>query len=463
MQNTRRFTIIPESPRGAFWMGFSIAAVLGLSVILIIGPLMGVSGAFGGVGHDGYWEIACNLARGNGFVFEPGGPPELHRPPLIPLLFAPLTLLPSWLCRPGVIVLQSLFFGATCFLVYDLAWRIGGVRIARLAAGMLLLYPWAYWHVKNPMNVVAQMFGIMLVMDLIASNFWRRERPILAAGPFAHPLGRSICTGLAMGLLSLVHGTTFPAMVLILLLMLIAGIVCRNRRLVVAAGISGLVAAVVISPWTYRNWTVAHRFLPVVHSAPYAYFLGNNHWGFGVDRAFASRTNEFQQAFAAANMPDLTATVRYSGVTDVAVANELETRMVQDMKAHPAQLLVKILLDGVEYYCPLIYNFFGPRFVSEGVSWIIETVVISAFHFALWVLALIGLWKIRDRKLRFALFLIFFCIIMLCAPYLPAVAGTIEHAQYAAPLIPLLMILAAAGVSALIDARNATHPMATAP
>ena len=86
-----------------------------------------------------------------------------------------------------------------------------------------------------------------------------------------------------------------------------------------------------------------------------------------------------------------------------------------------------------------------------GAAAALETVFVSAFHLALWGFAMVGLWKIMDRKIRFQLLLILLSIILLCAPYLPAVTGTIGHAQYAAPLIPLLAIMAAAGVCALSD------------
>ena len=146
--------------------------------------------------------------------------------------------------------------------------------MAKVAVAILLLYPWLYWHVKNPMNVITQMLGIVLVLDLIASELWPHETPIRPMGVFAHPFVRPICIGLALAMVSLVHGAVFPAMTVIWLLLFSAGIVCRNRRLALVAVVSGLTAMIAIAPWTYRNWKVTHRFIPVVHSAGACLFLG---------------------------------------------------------------------------------------------------------------------------------------------------------------------------------------------
>ena len=90
----------PRDSRDAFW----IAVVIGGVVGLVLAPLAIRFGAdsdsdFGGFAHDGYVELARSLARGDGFVFEPGGAAVSHRPPLYPLMLAPLMLLPEPLQR----------------------------------------------------------------------------------------------------------------------------------------------------------------------------------------------------------------------------------------------------------------------------------------------------------------------------------------------------------------------------
>ena len=81
-----------------------------MGILFIISPLTGISRGFG-VAHDGYLQLAQNLAKGNGYVFEPNGPPVFHRPPLYPFLLVPIAYSPDYLQRPILVVFQSLLAG----------------------------------------------------------------------------------------------------------------------------------------------------------------------------------------------------------------------------------------------------------------------------------------------------------------------------------------------------------------
>jgi hypothetical protein len=443
--------VVPTNAREAFWPGFVLSLIFGLIIIFAVRPLTGLNSKFGNEGHDGYWQIAWNVARGNGFVFDSGGPPELHRPPLTPLLFVPLTFLPAGIQQPALVLLHSLMIGAVCFFLFDLASRTSGPRIAGMAVVVLLLYPWLYWHAKNPMNIITQMLGLVFMLDLMASEFLQPERPVLAIYPFSHPNGRLVVTGISAALLALTHGTTLPAITIMLLLIFAVGIVRRNRHMILAAVIPGVVAAVVIAPWTYRNWRVIHRFVPVVQAAGFAYYLGNVHWGFGLDGGVVSDVSEREHMFAVPGLPDFSNTIRFCGVTDAATANALSDWMVKDMKTHPTQLLSKIMLDAMEFYFPIVYNISCRREHNQNLTAIFEQIGVSIFHLTLWGLAFVGIWKAKDKSFRLLQLLILLIIGIFCLPYLPVIAY-IGHAQYAATLVPLLAILTAGGILALLPA-----------
>ena len=67
----------------------------GLAMYLVPALGFGLNVEFTGPRHDGYVEIATMLVQGEGFRFEPGGPPVMHRPPLYPVLLMPFVGLPA--------------------------------------------------------------------------------------------------------------------------------------------------------------------------------------------------------------------------------------------------------------------------------------------------------------------------------------------------------------------------------
>ena len=69
--------IIPETPKGAFWLS-AVVCILGcMFLILVLSPLMDVGYTFG-KSHDGYIQLAENLGQGNGYVFEDYDQPGLE-------------------------------------------------------------------------------------------------------------------------------------------------------------------------------------------------------------------------------------------------------------------------------------------------------------------------------------------------------------------------------------------------
>jgi hypothetical protein len=116
------------------------------------------------------------------------------------------------------------------------------------------------------------------------------------------------------------------------------------------------------------------------------------------------------------------------------------------MKSHPVQLLTKSLLDALEFYFPALQDLVLKQTRPVSVSARMERLAVSFFHLALWALAFVGIWKMKEKKVRISQLLILLGIVALCLPYFPVIAY-IGHAQYAAPLVPLLAILAAIGLS----------------
>jgi len=439
--------VLPRTRGQTFAWAFGLALLGGLAIILVLSPLTGCSLPFATRRHDGYWQLACNVVRGEGYVFEPGGPPVIHRPPLVPCLFAPLTFLPGKLQRPGVVLLQSLMVGATCWLLFDLASRSFGTRIARYSVGLLLAYPWLYWHVKDPMNVVTQTMLACLMLDLMLRELLATDARRRRA---THWLLASVLLGAVMACAMLTHGTMLLSIPLILLLLIGVGIALRNERPVRVAVLAGAVTVACVAPWTWRNWKVAGRFIPVVSNSGYAYFWGNAHWRFPGDR---TQGKERRRALVLAGVHDEISQVwHFSGLKDPEVDRQVNRRMVAHIRAHPAQFAEKTLLNAAEFYFPVVHDALGVNDL-DGPAWVLYRLVVSAWHGALWVLALVGLWRQRRPTTRGRWLLALACVVLLAIPYFPFLVNII-HRQYVFQTMPLVCLLAASGLVTLLPARE---------
>jgi len=77
----------------------------------------------------------------------------------------------------------------------------------------------------------------------------------------------------------------------------------RNRSIeqtAIAALLVSLVMAVVIAPWTYRNWKVFNEFIPITYNGGYVLYINNNdynHYGGWMDPANFEVSEEFKARF----------------------------------------------------------------------------------------------------------------------------------------------------------------------
>ena len=429
----------PRDARGAFLRGFGLALGIGLAIIFVVGPMLGVCKGFGGRVHDGYLELGANLAAGRGFVFEPGGPPSTHRPPLTPILLAPITRLPRSGQRPALILMHSLMVGATFFLLFDLARKAFDARIASGSIGLMLAYPWLFWHVKNPMSMITQMTCTMLVVHLIGSELLESFRDG-SAPRSRHWLLRAGLLGLAGAAAILTHGTMLLSIPVLLLAVAAIGLRSHRRRLAAVAVLAGVVAVVAISPWSYRNWRVCRRFVPVVTGAGLQYFYGNALWGFDGHFTWQDR---WERALAMAGVEDEPSrVVHFCGWKDPDLDREANRRMLEDVASHPARFAGKVALNAIELYLPAIRDAIT-RTGPKGTT--VRHLALSAWHSVYWGLAVWGLWGLRRSRLRPRLWLILGGIVALSVFYLPFVT-MIGHSGYTLPTLPLLSVLASVGL-----------------
>jgi 4-amino-4-deoxy-L-arabinose transferase-like glycosyltransferase len=444
----------------AFWLVATIACGVNL-MIVAVAPWTGLSREFGGDPHDGYLELARSLLAGNGYVFEPGGPPVLHRPPLYPWFLLPVVALPESLQRPALIVLQSGLVGGMAAIAWSIGTWLFGQTSGRISVGVMLLDPWLLWSVKNPMSVMLQALLYTAFCELLLRRFAPGRSPTTVGGLSA------LLLGAIAGALALVHGT----MVLTCGAVLVGVALWRlwHRDVRSAAGILVACALMlaIIAPWTARNWYVSGLFIPVVGNSGFSYFVGNAHWGIGAE-SIGKRERQWEAAFRHSGIDAPSAdVVRFFGITDPALDRAFNRRMIEHVRSRPDEFLLKLPLNAVEYYFPVFHWLYSRSLLAQPSAWIsaatarLRASAITLFHLVLWALALTGVARSMRGPERQAALGVLALVVVFPLAYLPFLVY-VGHSHYVLPTIPLLSILAALGLGAR-NVSEAGHVMASVP
>jgi 4-amino-4-deoxy-L-arabinose transferase-like glycosyltransferase len=203
------------------------------------------------VGDDAwfYHFEAILLAHGRGFISADYAllgvtRPSAAHPPLYPMLLAGLAKLGGTGQEIQRLV-GSAFGAATIVVLGCLGRRLGGARLGLVAAGIAAIYPMLI--TADGALLSESLFGLLVALCLLSA--YR-----LLDAPSG---GRAIGLGVLLGLAILTRGEA-----LLLLPLLLAPIVRRPQG-ARAALIVCCTAVVTITPWTVRNWTVFHRFVPI--------------------------------------------------------------------------------------------------------------------------------------------------------------------------------------------------------
>ncbi len=186
------------------------------------------------------------IANGHGFIgpfnfyFHGTSLPSAEHPPLYPIALAGLAKLGG--TSPDAQRLVGSVFGAgTIAALGLLGRRLGGERAGLLAAGLAAIYP--VLIAADGALMSESLFGLLVALSLLAA-YRLVESPTT---------GRAAALGAVVGLAALTRGEA------LLLLPLILVPVLRRPAGVRAALATVLACAVVLTPWTVRNWIVFHQ------------------------------------------------------------------------------------------------------------------------------------------------------------------------------------------------------------
>jgi hypothetical protein len=324
-------------------------------------------------GSDGYVQIARTLYLTGEYAFSPGGPPVHNRPPVHPVVM--------------------LIFGAWSAEYWYVFWFIGtallsGAFMALIAAlgRMFALTP---LQIKIVLLVLA--FHPYLIFATKSTTFIMEATVLLPLVLYLFLLGLrgrragAALSGIACGLGALTHGSflLLPG-VLGGLGLLWPGV--RWSRKLTSVGCLILGTALVLLPWTIRNYRQFHRFIPVVTGQGILYWIGDSIFagrlGYSVGPIFKEVTGREPE-------------IAFSGFVDPADDALMWSLARKDMLERPGNTLRRTALGAYGFWAPflpseskgLLCALLNLPFVLAAVVMLLRNLVQRRLHFHHLVLA----------------------------------------------------------------------------
>ena len=204
------------------------------------------SGAFDD--PDNYLPMARSLASGEGFAFK--GRPTAYRPPLYPLVLAPMVAAGDHFARWGIVLLHLGLGAGTVGLTAAAAERLGLSKTrAMLAAFVVACDPVLIWQSRSVMTETPAAFLIAATLAALALGGIRG----------------AVWGGVGFGLAALCRPSILAATVLTILASMAVKPGDMRHRLI-RTSLLTLTVGLVLLPWMIRNllaigepvWTTTH-------------------------------------------------------------------------------------------------------------------------------------------------------------------------------------------------------------
>jgi 4-amino-4-deoxy-L-arabinose transferase-like glycosyltransferase len=207
---------------------------------------------------DNYLPLAQSIAAGEGFQLN--GRPTAYRPPLYPIMLAPLVSLGS---EPAMLLITALHLGLGAGTVWMTALAAKGSGLSPARAGLAALLvacdPVLVWQSRTVMTETPAAFLTALSLAMLCLQGWR--------GPM---LG-----GAGLGLCALCRPSSLPGALLIAA----AAVLVKpgeSRARLARGGLLVLGLFLVISPWIIRNQVVFGEPVWMTTHGGYTLALANN-------------------------------------------------------------------------------------------------------------------------------------------------------------------------------------------
>jgi 4-amino-4-deoxy-L-arabinose transferase-like glycosyltransferase len=199
-----------------------------------------------------------NLLAGRGYSLD--GPTGIT-PPLYVFFLAALYRI---LGDPAAVrLVQIVLAAAACVVLYAIVRRVRDPATGVIAAGLLSIHPLLAY--LPGLHLTENLF-LLLVLAFLWQALRVEERPTTA---------RAAALGCLLGLAIL---TRAVFLVFLPVVLLWAAVVwgARTVRTYRIFTLTALAAALVVSPWTIRNYLVFHAFVPVQSNSGMVFWAGNN-------------------------------------------------------------------------------------------------------------------------------------------------------------------------------------------
>ena len=308
-----------------------------------------------------------------------------------------------------LLLLQTLLLGPIVIaLSWLLARRLFDARVAVAAAFAAALYP-HMWQWEGRLYAEALALPLGLVFLLL----------VLEQAPTAR---RAALVGVVMAASLLVRPSAF---------FFFAGaavawwMAVGLRRGTLLLGLSVLVTVLLVAPWTARNHRVADDFIPISMQDAAAYGTFNDDAANDPRSPYAWRVRTRREADLFNGPP----------IPDAEFREELQSRALDYVKEHPWSLAEAFFWNGLSR----TWDVRRPAYAIDEVPFEGRNKAVSiagiALYYALLVLALVALWRLRARRTL---------VLPLLAMALAAsvVFTTIAATRYRLPLEPMIVILA---------------------
>ena len=243
-----------ESARG--WPSLPVLVAVLLAIALRAAAMLAGSGSF--EDPDNYLPLASSLASAEGLSWN--GRPTAYRPPLYPMILAPLVKFGDERPLLGIALLHLTLGAATVALTAGTARRWGLSPPRVLAAAVIVACdPVLLWQSRFVMTETLGAFLVALALFELTHPRWRG----------------AVVGGGCLGLAALCRPSLLPGGVLIVVGALFAGPGTRRERFVRSLAL-GLSMTAVMSPWAVRNALVLGEPVWTTTHGGYTLALGNN-------------------------------------------------------------------------------------------------------------------------------------------------------------------------------------------
>ncbi len=266
--------------------------------------------------HWAFGRIGRSLATGHGF----GNPmastgPSALLPPIYPYILAGIFKLFGVYTKASIIaalVLNGIISSATCIPIYFLAKKNFGDRTAKWAGWGWALSPYgiyygADWAWSTPLITL-----LLCCLFLWSINLEEDGRP-------KSWLLFGAVTGAAI--------LTEPSILSVVPLLILYTLHHRhrqNRPWLIPAMATAVALAIVIAPWTLRNFELFHKLIPVRSGLGLELYIGNNGYDLSwVNRDLHPNHNAEEQS-------------EYERGGEIAYMNHKQHQAMDYIKAHPA-------------------------------------------------------------------------------------------------------------------------------